>query len=124
VFNLVQMKIRAGSTSAPNKLQMQENWAKAVPLIEKAIMAIRAIEGAGGDASAERELVRETIARFDESIDVDRFLPPKPMAAPMAAAPGLPVPGGITPPQALAPEPVMEPAGMAVGGRPMQVPVQ
>jgi hypothetical protein len=124
VFNLVQMKIRAGSTSAPNKLQMQENWSKAVPLIEKAIMAIRAIEGAGGDASAERELVRETIARFDESIDVDRFLPPKPMAAPMAAAPGLPVPGGITPPQALAPEPVMEPAGMAVGGRPMQVPVQ
>jgi hypothetical protein len=125
VFSLIQMRIRSGSTAAPNKLQMQENWAKAVPLIEKAIMAIRTIEAGGGDATAERELVKETVARFDESIDVERFLPPKPLlrpALPAAGAPGMP--GGITPPGALAPEPVMEDAGMQVGGRPMQVPIQ
>lgn len=128
VFNLIQMKIRAGSTAAPNHLQMQENWIKALPLIEKAIMAIRTIEAGGGDATVERELVKETIGRFDPTIDVERFLPPKavPMlpttAAGMPGSAGLPAPGAGAAP--LTPEFPMEQAGMQVGGRPSTVPVQ
>jgi hypothetical protein len=33
VFNLVQISIRAGSTAAPNKLQQQDNWNKALQLL-------------------------------------------------------------------------------------------
>jgi hypothetical protein len=102
VFNLIQMKIRAGSTAAPNKLQAQETWTRALPLIREMVMVIRQIDMQGGDSEPERELVRETAARFDETIDVDRFLPPKPAPRPVAsplpqipgAEPGMPMPGG------------------------------
>ena len=93
VFSLVQMKVRAGSTAAPNKLQMQENWAKALPLLRELIMQIRAIDATGGDSTPERELAKETAARFDESIDIERFLPPlRPPALSQPTAMGAPVP--------------------------------
>ena len=100
VFNLIQMKIRAGSTAAPNKLAMQESWAKAMPLIREAVMMIRQIDATGGDSTPERELVKETAARFDETIDVERFLPPKPVQPMLPAQPqipgqpGMPMQGG------------------------------
>jgi hypothetical protein len=104
VFNLINMKIRAGSTAAPNKLQAQETWTRAMPLIREMVMVIRQIDATGGDSEPERELVRETAARFDETIDVDRFLPPKPTAPVMpgppqipGAQPGMPMPGGPAP---------------------------
>jgi hypothetical protein len=93
VFNLVQIKIRAGSTAAPNKLQAQENWNKAMQLLMPMVDKIRQIEAAGMDATPEREMVKETAARFDETIDVERFLPPKPM--PQPAIPALPMDPGM-----------------------------
>jgi len=102
VFNLVQIKVRSGSTSAPNKLQTQENWARALPLIQQGIVQIRQIDAAGGDSTPERELLKETAARFDETIDVERFLPIKPKAQPMGlpeipgAPPGLPMSDGVS----------------------------
>ena len=112
VFSLIQMKIRAGSTSAPNKLQQQEVWTKALPLLQQMIMTIRQIDAAGGDSSPERELLEETAARFDETLDVERFLPPMPpKPAPMPAMPQIPgvmpempLPGGV--PGALPPTPL------------------
>lgn len=109
VFNLINMRIRAGSTAAPNKLQAQETWTRAMPLIREMIGVIRQIDAAGGDSEPERELLRETAARFDETIDVDRFLPPKPLAGlpglPQVpgVAPGMPQPGGpsLAPPTTL-----------------------
>lgn len=107
VFNLINMKIRAGSTAAPNKLKEQETWTRALPLIQQMVAAIRQIDVMGGDSTPERELLRETAARFDETIDVDRFLPAKPAPQPAAsalgippipgAAPGMPMPGGPAP---------------------------
>ncbi len=100
VFNLINMKIRAGSTAAPNKLQAQETWTRALPLLDQMITKIMQIDAQGGDSEPIRELVRETAARFDETIDVDRFLPAKPApalpAAPQipGAMPGMPAPGG------------------------------
>jgi hypothetical protein len=96
VFNLVELSIRAGSTAAPNKLQMQENWNKALQLLMPMVEKIRQIDAMGADSTPERELVKETAARFDETIDVERFLPPKPQPVmPMAAAPGMPA--GVPP---------------------------
>lgn len=113
VFSLIQMKIRAGTTAAPNKLEVQENWSRALPLLREMIMLIRQIEATGGDATPERELVKETAARFDESIDVDRFLPPKPSAGvPAMAGPGgIPMPAGGPLPQISGAEPGMPQPG-------------
>jgi hypothetical protein len=117
VFNLIQINIRAGSTAAPNKLQQQETWSKALPLLREMVMIIRQIEAANGDATPERELVKETAARFDETIDVERFLPAKPVmpAMPMPGMgmpPGMPAPGaGIPPPQRPAPATAVMPGG-------------
>lgn len=93
VFNLVQIRIRAGSTAAPNRLQQQENWTKVLPLLQQFIMQIRQIEAAGGDATPEREMVKETASRFDETLDVERFLPAKP--APKPAIPPALMAGGM-----------------------------
>lgn len=99
VFQLVQMKIRSGSTAAPNKLEMQETWTRALPMLQTMIQTIMQVDATGGDSTPFRELVKETAARFDESLDVDRFLPPKPMPAGMppmsGATPGMPMPGGL-----------------------------
>lgn len=102
VFNLVQIKVRSGSTSAPNKLKTQENWSRALPLIQQGVMQIRQIDASGGDSTPERELLKETAARFDETIDVERFLPIKPKPQPMGlpqipgAPPGLPMSDGVS----------------------------
>lgn len=117
VFNLINMKIRAGSTAAPNKLQAQDTWTRALPLIREMVMVIRQIDASGGDSTPERELVRETAARFDETIDVDRFLPPKP--APMPAAPAMPGLGSPLP-QIPGNEPAMPmPGGPALAAQPV-----
>jgi len=99
VFQLVQMKIRAGSTAAPNKLEMQETWTKALPLLQNMIQVIMQVDASGGDSTPFRELVKETAARFDDSLDVERFLPPKPPQRPAipqipGMQPGMPMPGG------------------------------
>lgn len=124
VFNLVQINIRAGSTAAPNRLQAQENWNKALQLLMPMIDKIRAVEASGGDASPERELVMETAARFDETIDVERFLPKKPLPQlPMSGMGGMPMPGaGGLPPSAdpAAAMPHMQGAPMDPGAMPLQ----
>jgi len=99
VFSLIQMKIRAGSTAAPNKLAMQESWTKALPLLMQLIQLIMQTDAMGGDSDPYRELAEETAARFDETLEVDRFLPKKPPAPVMpqipGAQPGMPLPGGV-----------------------------
>ena len=95
VFNLVQMKIRAGSTAAPNKLQAQAQWVEALPVLQGLIQTIMQIDASGGDASPFREMLKETAARFDETIDIERFLPAKPQPP---APPMLPQQGGELPP--------------------------
>lgn len=120
VFNLVELSIRAGSTAAPNKLEAQEAWSKALALLGPMIDKIRQIDAMGGDSTPERELVKETAARFDETIDVERFLPPKPVKPAMppalpgmpGAGPGMPGPGmpapalPMPPPGGLPPAPL------------------
>lgn len=99
VFQLIQMKIRAGSTAAPNKLEQQESWTRALPLLQQMIGIIMQTDAMNGDSTPYRELVKETAARFDESLDVDRFLPPKPIAQAAPQIPGMqlgmPMPGGL-----------------------------
>lgn len=92
VFDLVQLQIRAGTTGEPDKMEQQEIWIKLMPVIQPLIQEIMKLQLQGIDASALEALLRETVARFDDRLDVDTIMPKlkPPVAPPMPAAPGQP----------------------------------
>jgi hypothetical protein len=87
VFDMVQLQIRAGTTGEPDKLEQQETWIKLMPVIQPLIVQIMQIQGNGGDAGPLIALLKETVVRFDEKVDVEQFIPKKP-ALPPPPAPG------------------------------------
>ncbi len=93
VFEMIEMRIRAGTTGAPDKLEQQESWTKVLPLVEGLIGKIMQAQAQGQDVEPLRNLMRETIKRFDERLDVEQFMP-KPPVMP-ATPPGMP---GAMPP--------------------------
>jgi hypothetical protein len=93
VFEMVEMRIRAGTTGSPDKLEEQENWGKILPIIQNLVSGIMQARMQGADAEPLINLLRETIKRFDERLDVEQFIPKAPaMPAPM---PGGPVPPSL-----------------------------
>lgn len=90
VFEMVEMRIRAGTTGAPDKLEEQENWGKVLPIIQNLVTQIMQVRAQGMDAEPLINLLRETIKRFDERLDVEQFIPKAPSLP--ATVPGLPVP--------------------------------
>ncbi|MBC2768569.1 hypothetical protein [Pusillimonas minor] len=84
VFDMVQLEIRAGTTGAPDKLRLQENWAQALPIIMNLISQIMQLAAQGIDYSPLRAILEETLRRFDERVDVEEFLPVMPQSQPAA----------------------------------------
>lgn len=74
IFDLVSIQIRAGSTGVPDKLESQENWIKLLPVIQPLIDKIYQLRSQGMDAAPFVELLKETIMRFDDKLDVENFL--------------------------------------------------
>lgn len=104
VFNMVQLEIRAGTTGAPDKLRLQENWSKALPIIMQLIQQIMQLSMQGIDYAPLSAILEETLRRFDERIDIEEFMPkvatpPVPNAAVQSATP----PGAMPSPAASAP---------------------
>lgn len=83
VFEMIEMKIRAGTTGQPDKMEQQETWTKVLPVIQNLIGAILQTRATGQDAEPYVNLLRETLKRFDERLEVEQFVPKAP-AAPMA----------------------------------------
>ncbi|BBE09803.1 Uncharacterized protein MCB1EB_1642 [Mycoavidus cysteinexigens] len=83
VFDMVEVTIRAGTTGAPDKLQNQEGWAKALPIVQQMIMQMIQLSAQGVDIEPIKALLRETMTRFDERIDIEQFIPRPPQPAPM-----------------------------------------
>ena len=79
IFNLVQIQIRAGSTSKPNKNKMVEQWQTLLPLMQGAIQQIYELRAQDQFelASAIVKLLDETLTRFDERFDLEEFLGPQ-----------------------------------------------
>jgi hypothetical protein len=77
VFEMVTLQVRGGSTGKPDRLQEQDRWTKLLPVIEKAMGQVAQLRQTGMESEAQAvvELVRETLRRFDERVDLDRFLP-------------------------------------------------
>lgn len=88
VFSMIQIEVRGGSTGKPNAARDQERWLKLMPIIQDAMLKVAELRAQGQNdmADAVVELVRETLNRFDERIDLSEFIPPAfaegdPMAA-------------------------------------------
>jgi hypothetical protein len=96
VFGMIEMKIRAGTTGAPDRAEQQESWGKILPVLQGLITQILQIRASGMDAEPLVNLLRESLARFDERLEIEDFIPKAP------AAPTMP-PGAV---------------GMAAGGPP------
>lgn len=110
IMTMVDVDITAGTTGKPRNRGDREAWTTVMPLIletQDAIAMLQVQPGQEGLVAAKKETLRETMRRFGDDTDTDRFLP-KPMNPMLAAAalaatgvpPGQP-PGA--PPQAGAP---------------------
>lgn len=77
IFDMVNIEIRAGSTGKPNKLREREQWLEFLPKLQEAVVKVTELRASGqGDlAQALIEMLKETLKRFDERIDIDSFLP-------------------------------------------------
>lgn len=117
ITTMLEVDIEAGSTGRPNTTQEREAWATVFPEIKELVGLIIQTQGTPL-ATAYTELLRETLARFDDRIDIERFLPgivtddPMSLAAPdplgmtfqgMPPQPGAPGMPGMPPPDALPP---------------------
>lgn len=100
-FQNLNLDIKAGSMSKPNKFQEREQWMQLMPMIQQTLMQIAQLQAQnmGQVAQAMRKMLEELINRFDERIDLDEFLPdvtPNPMQQMMQqmqgqqAAPAMP----------------------------------
>jgi hypothetical protein len=75
VFEMVEMRIRAGTTGAPDKFEQQESWIKVLPFIEGLVLQIINLRQQGIEPEPLINLLRETLHRFDDRIDVELFIP-------------------------------------------------
>lgn len=80
VFEQIYVEVRGGSTGKPDRLQEQDRWTKLQPVIEKTVTTVAELYDKGqvrlGQALV--AMLRETLRRFDEHIDIDQYLPKPP----------------------------------------------
>lgn len=93
VFDMIELKIRAGSTGKPDKLEQQENWGKVLPVIQQLVTQIMQVQASGMDTAPLENILRETLQMFDERLEIEQFIPkpPQPMAPAMGAPAAMPV---------------------------------
>lgn len=80
LYDRINVEIKAGSTEMPDKNQEQMRWVELMPIIMQNIDAIQAMrmQGIPDEFNPFINLVKETFKRFDERIDVAKFIPPLP----------------------------------------------
>jgi hypothetical protein len=78
IFRLVTVTIRAGSSGKPNQQKERDQWLALLPVIKETMAGVTELRMAGNFdmASAAVELLRETLRRFEERLDVDSLIPP------------------------------------------------
>lgn len=76
LFSMVNIGIRAGSTSKPNKMRERDQWIQMLPEIQKALETLIAAKEAGNTQLEEVtiNLLDETFKRFDEKLDAKAML--------------------------------------------------
>jgi|SRR5882724_1114039 len=76
LLTMVEVEIDAGTTGKPNAGADKAAWAQILPLLEKSLIQIRALQTADpGLAAALIQVLRETLKRLDDRLDIDEFIP-------------------------------------------------
>jgi hypothetical protein len=95
IYRQVVVRVRAGSTGKPNQAQERDSWGKLLPQINETMQKVGELrqQGMYDQADALIELLKETLRRFDEHLDLDAIIPPvkkdekgQPIAQAQAAA--------------------------------------
>ena len=88
-YRLISVKIRAGSTARPNKMRERDQWIQFMPQVLQLIQSVaQARQQQMPDLEhAYREVLEETLRRFDERLSVDSFLPAQSEEQPPQADP-------------------------------------
>ncbi|MGI9301186.1 MAG: hypothetical protein ACR2RB_00555 [Gammaproteobacteria bacterium] len=75
IFDLVAIEMRAGSSRRPNRTREQQLWIQLVPQLREQMMIVRQLMATGLDPGPEVELLKETLRRFDERIELEKYIP-------------------------------------------------
>ena len=77
IFDMVRIDIRAGSTGKPNKEKERQQWIEFMPTFQDMAMKVIEMRQAGNAdmANAMTEMMKETLRRFDERLDIETFIP-------------------------------------------------
>ncbi len=77
VFGLVSIGIQGGSTARPNKDKEKQQWIELLPVLREFIVTIGEVLASGNTqlGSAMVQLMKETLTRFDERLDIQSIMP-------------------------------------------------
>ena len=75
IFDLVDLRIRAGTTGSPDGIEEKEGWLKVLPMITSLSIQMQNLQARGMDYEHIRSLLQETLLRYDDRIDSNQFIP-------------------------------------------------
>ena len=75
IFDMVDLRIRAGTTGAPDGIEEKESWLKILPMIMNLSIQMQNLQARGMDYEHIRNLLQETLLRYDDRIDSNLFIP-------------------------------------------------
>ena len=82
IFDMVDLRIRAGTTGAPDGMESKEGWLAVLPIINGLSIQIQNLQARGLDYTHIRNLLQETVLRYDDRIDSNLFVPNIELQAP------------------------------------------
>jgi hypothetical protein len=95
LFDMVNISIRAGSTSRPNKMRERDQWLQLMPIIQETMEKVMLAQAQGQAQVAEpmTALLDETLRRFDEKLSAKEILGlnVQPQMMPQPVQPQIPV---------------------------------
>ena len=75
IFDMVDLRIRAGTTGSPDGVEEKEGWLKVLPMITSLSIQMQNLQARGMDYEHIRSLLQETLLRYDDRIDSNQFIP-------------------------------------------------
>jgi hypothetical protein len=75
IFDMVDLRIRAGTTGAPDGIEDKESWLKVLPMITNLSIQMQNLQARGMDYEHIRNLLHETLLRYDDRMDSNLFMP-------------------------------------------------
>lgn len=75
IFDMVDLRIRAGTTGAPDGIEDKESWLKVLPMIASLSIQMQNLQARGMDYEHIRNLLQETLLRYDDRMDSNLFIP-------------------------------------------------